>query len=260
MADLFLWSFCFLVSFTTGLLKRKSSGVGDNGEAASPESSDSDYSSGQSSASKRLHMESPLPTVIPSPTDILTRAFPGLSTTVLEHVLKGCNGNVLQAIEVIVQYNATKPLTNGMVGQQNVLQAQASPDMIPQASPHAQVPTPGSIPPIFKFNYVNGQYRYLMPPSLMPLASYMMPTTNGLGVPFPQFPVEMQNHQFKPVENTPETEVKSENGSGETKPVVNGYHTGVCKSCGQDTNPNENLCSACSASFTRKWSFSLNLF
>lgn len=252
MADLFLRPFFFLVSFTTGLLKRKSSGVGDNGEAASPESSDSDYSSGQSSASKRLHMESPLPTVIPSPTDILTRAFPGVSPTVLEHVLKGCNGNVLQAIEVIVQYNATKPLTNGIVAQQNVLPAQASPDTIPQVPPHAQVPTPGSIPPIFKFNYVSGQYRYLMPPSLMPLASYMMPTTNGLGVPFPQFPVDMQNHQFKPVENTPETEVKSENGSSETKPVVNGYHTGVCKGCGQDTNPNENLCLACSASFTRK--------
>lgn len=244
--------FFLLVSFTTGLLKRKSSGVGDNGEAASPESSDSDYSSGQSSASKRLHMESPLPTVIPSPTDILTRAFPGVSRTVLEHVLKGCNGNVLQAIEVIVQYNATKPLTNGIVGQQNVLPAQASPDTISQVPPHAQVPTPGSIPPIFKFNYVNGQYRYLMPPSLMPLASYMMPTTNGLGVPFPQFPVDMQNHHFKSVENTPETEVKSENGSSETKPVVNGYHTGVCKGCGQDTNPNENLCLACSASFTRK--------
>ena len=197
-------------------------------------------------------MESPLPTVIPSSTDILTRAFPGLSPTVLEHVLKGCNGNVLQAIGVIVQYNATKPLTNGIVGQQNVLQAQATPDANPQAPPHVHVPTSGSIPSIFKFNYFNGQYRYLMPPSLMPLASYMMPTTNSLGVPFPQFPVEMQNHQFKPVENTPETEVRGDNGSAERKPFVSGYHTGVCKGCGQDTNPYENLCSTCSASFTRK--------
>ena len=90
--------------FILGLLKRKNSNGQDNSCGASPESSDSDYSGNPSSASKRLHAESPLtvPTVTPPPSDILSRAFPGSSHAVLEHVLKGCNGNVLQAIEVIV--------------------------------------------------------------------------------------------------------------------------------------------------------------
>jgi len=240
-----------------GLLKRKSSGGGDNSNVGSPESSDSDYSSGPSSASKKLHVESPLtlPTVTTSPTDILTRAFPGLSYTVLEHVLKGCNGNVIQAIEVILQCNATRPATNanGLLGQPNLMQAQPPAGMSAQAPPHPPVPTSGSLPPLFKFNYVNGQYRYLMPPSLMPLSSYMLPTPNGVGLPFSQFPVDMQNHHFKPVaESPPEAEGNSENRSAETKPIVNGYDTGVCKGCGQETNPDENLCSTCSASFNRK--------
>ena len=240
--------------FILGLLKRKNSNGRDNSCGASPESSDSDYSGNPSSASKRLHAESPLtvPTVTPPPSDILSRAFPGLSHAVLEHVLKGCNGNVLQAIEVIVQCNATRPTTNGVLGQHNLLQAQPPPDMNSQASPHVSVPTSGTLPPLFKFNYGNGQYRYLMPPSLMPLTSYMLPTANGLGLPFHQFPVDMQNHQFKPVESAPEADVNGGNGSDETKPVVNGYHIGVCKGCGQDTNPEENLCVTCSASFNRK--------
>ena len=244
---------CFILHLNIGLLKRKNSGGRENSHS-SPESTDSDYSNGQQSASKRLNMESPLtlPTVAPSPTDILTRAFPGLSSTVLEHVLKGCNGNVLQAIEVIVQYNATRPTTNGMLGQSNLLPAQPPHEVSSQAPPHVPVPTSGSHPPLFKFNYVNGQYRYLMPPSLMPLTSYMLPTPNGLGLPFPQFQAEMQNHQFKPVESAPQTEVNGESGNAETKPVMNVYHAGVCKSCGQDTNPNENLCTSCSASFNRK--------
>ena len=246
-------------------MKRKNSGGRDPSNSNSPESSDSDYSSGPSSVSKRPHVESPLtlPTATPSPTDILTRAFPGISSTVLAHVLRGCNGNVLQAIEVIVQYNASRPLTNGFLGQANVMQAQAPSDINtqvptppppppPPPPPHAQVPTSGSMPPLFKFNYVNGQYRYLMPPSLMPLASYMLPTPNGLGLSFPQFPVELQNHQFKPVEHGPEAEVNGEGVNGDTKPVINGYTTGVCKGCGQETSHDENLCANCSASFSRK--------
>ena len=208
-------------------------------------------------------MESPLtlPTVIPSPTDILRRAFPGISSAVLELVLKGCDGNVLQAIEVIVQHNASRPLTNGFLGQPNIMQAQPPSDISAQVPPppppppppptHAQVPTTGSMPPLFKFNYVNGQYRYLMPPSLMPLTSYMLPTPNGLGLPFPQFPVDLPN-QFKPVESSPEAEVNGESVNGDTKPIVNGYSTGVCKGCGQETNQDENLCTNCSASFNRK--------
>ncbi|XP_068727597.1 doublesex- and mab-3-related transcription factor 3-like [Montipora capricornis] len=232
-----------------GILKRKNS-LGRENDVASPESSDSDYSSAPPSASKRQHTESPLtlPTVTPPPTDILARAFPGLSHSVIEHVLKGCNGNVLQAIEVIVKYSGNRPGTNGFFGNQNLLQTQLPTDMNPQAPPHVPVPTTGSLPPLFKFNYVNGQYRYLMQPSLMPLTSYMLPTPNGLGLPFPQFPVDMQNHQFRPVENTPEAEVTDENGTCETmKPVV-----GVCKSCGQDTNPEENPCASCEASCNRK--------
>lgn len=242
-------------SHILGLLKRKNSNGRENSNGASPESSDSDYSSAPSSASKRLHSESPLtlPTVVPSPTDILTRAFPGLSPSVLEHVLKGCNGNVLQAIEVIVQYSGNRPITNGIFGQQNVLQAQPQADVNPQASPHVAAPTAGSLPPLFKFNYVNGQYRYLMPQSLMPLASYMLPATNSMGLPFPQFPFDMQNHQFKPVESAPEAEVNDESGSSETKPPVDGYRIGVCKVCGQETTSEEQLCVTCSASFNRKW-------
>ena len=241
-------------AFILGLLKRKNSSGRENSCSASPESSDSDYSGNASSASKRLHSESPLtlPTVTPPPSDILTRAFPALSHTVLEHVLKGCNGNVLQAIEVIVQCNATRPTTNGVLGQHNLLQAQPPADVNSQAPPHVPVPTSGALPPLFKFNYGNGRYRYLMPPSLMPLTSYMLPTPNGLGLPFHQFPVDAQNHQFRPVESAPEADVNGENGSDETKPVVNGYHMGVCKGCGQETNPGENLCANCSASFNRK--------
>lgn len=163
---------------------------------------------------------------------------------------------MLQAIEVIVQYNASRPLTNGMLGQSNIMPVQPPSDINAQAPPppppHVQVPTTGSMPPLFKFNYVNGQYRYLMPPSLMPLTSYMLPPSNGLGLPFHQFPVELQNHQFKPVECAPETEVNGESVNGDAKPVINGYTTGVCKGCGQETNHDESLCANCSASFNRK--------
>ena len=244
--------------FYTGLLKRKSSSGRDLSNSNSPESSDSDYSNGTSSVSKRLHVDNPLtlPTATPSAMDILTRAFPSLSSAVLEHVLKGCSGNVLQAIEVIVQYNASRPLTNGMLGQSNILPAQPPSDNNAQAPPppppHAQVSTPGSMPPLFKFNYVNGQYRYLMPPSLMPLTSYMLPQTNGLGLPFHQFPVELQNHPFKPADCAPEPDVHGDNVNGDAKPVINGYTTGVCKACGQETNQDESLCPNCSASFNRK--------
>ena len=232
------------------MLKRKNS-IGRENEGASPESSDSDYSSAPSSASKRMHTESPLtlPTVTPPPTDILARAFPGLSHSVIEHVLKGCNGNVLQAIEVIVKYSANRPATNGMFDNQNLPPSQPLTDMGPQAPSPVSGPTTGSLPPLFKFNYVNGQYRYLMQPSIMPLTSYMLPTPNGLGLPFPQYPVDMQNHQFRPVENAPEPEISSENGSCETpKPS----QFGVCKSCGQESNPGENLCASCSATCNRK--------
>lgn len=232
------------------MLKRKNS-IGRENEGASPESSDSDYSSAPSSASKRMHTESPLtlPAVTPPPTDILARAFPGLSHSVIEHVLKGCNGNVLQAIEVIVKYSANRPATNGMFGHQNLPPSQPLTDMGPQAPSPVSGPTTGSLPPLFKFNYVNGQYRYLMQPSIMPLPSYMLPTPNGLGLPFPQYPVDMQNHQFRPVENAPEPEMTSENGSCETpKPS----QFGVCKSCGQESNPGENLCASCSATCNRK--------
>lgn len=257
--------FIHFIYLTAGLLKRKNSGGRDPSNSNSPESSDSDYSCGPSAVAKRPHVESPLtlPAATPSPTDILTRAFPGLSSTVLEYVLKGCNGNVLQAIEVIVQYNATRSQTNGMFGQPNIMQAHSSNDINgaqappppppPPPPPHVPVPSSGSMPPLFKFNYGNGQYRYLMPPSLMPLAQYMLPTPNGLGLPFPQFPVEMQNHQFKPVECGPETEVNKESANRhneETKPVVSGY--GVCKGCGHETNHDESLCANCTASFNRK--------
>ena len=159
-----------------GMLKRKNS-IGRENKGASPESSDSDYSSAPSSASKRMHTESPLtlPTVTPPPTDILARAFPGLSHSVIEHVLKGCNGNVLQAIEVIVKYSANRPATNGMFDNQNLPPSQPLTDMGPQAPSPVSGPTTGSLPPLFKFNYVNGQYRYLMQPSIMPLTSYNLP-------------------------------------------------------------------------------------
>lgn len=155
-----------------------------------------------------------------------------------------------------MQYNASRPLTNGILGQSNIMPVQPPSDINAQAPPppppHVQAPTTGSMPPLFKFNYVNGQYRYLMPPSLMPLTSYMLPPSNGLGLPFHQFPVELQNHQFKPVECAPETEVNGESVNGDAKPVINGYTTGVCKGCGQETNHDESLCANCSASFNRK--------
>lgn len=166
---------------------------------------------------------------------------------------------MLQAIEVIVQYNASRPLTNGMLGQSNILPAQPPSDNNTQAPPpppppQVQVPTSGSMAPLFKFNYVNGQYRYLMPPSLMPLTSYMLPPPNGLGLPFHQFPVDLQNHPFKPADcaPAPEPEVNGDNVSGDTKPVINGHTTGICKACGQETNQDESLCANCSASFHRK--------
>ncbi|PFX18204.1 doublesex- and mab-3-related transcription factor A2-like [Stylophora pistillata] len=240
-----------------GLLKRKHSGGRDASSSNSPESSDSDYGSGMASASKRPHVESTLtlPTVIPSPTDILTKAFPGLSSTVLEHVLKGCNGNVLQAIEVIVQYNATKPQTKGFLGQSNIPEPQPPNQVNPQAppplssqAPRVTHPSSGSVPPLFKFNYVNGQYRYLMPPSLIPLTSYMFPSANGVRLPFPQFPVDVRNQQFNPVEGALEAE---ESANSNTNPIST-YTSGVCKGCGQETSYDDNLCANCSVSFNRK--------
>ena len=244
----------FMVAYDTNRCfpgKRKNSSGRDSNHVNSPESSDSDYSSGASVPIKRAHMESPLnvPNGAPSAHEILVRAFPGHSPSVLELVLKGCNGNVLQAIEVIIQCNTNRPLVNGILGQPHSVPTQTAMEANSQTPPH--IPMGNASTPIVKFNYVNGQYRYLVPPSLLPFNSYMLPTPSGMGLRFPQFPVEMQNHQFKPIDGAPEPETGGNNGHGEIN-GSNGFTSGLCKSCGQKTDYEHSLCENCSSALNRK--------
>lgn len=197
---------------------------------SSPESFDGDYGTGVPAA-KRVNLESPLavnPTVqTPSHQEILTRAFPALSPIVLELVLKGCNGNIVQTIEVITQ--------SSMLTQPSIMPF-ASQQPANEAGTHGPAPSP-LYPPLFKLNYMNSQYRFFMPPSMMP---YMFPGPSGLGFPAPPFPPSQPEA----------SEAAGNSGNGVAnfdgeKTRQNGAET-LCSNCGRATNYNER-CSECSS-------------
>nr|AFV47369.1 DMRT E [Nematostella vectensis] len=101
---------------------------------------------------------------VPLPQDVLCRAFPNYTQAALDIVLKGCNGNLMHAIEVITQCETTS--------------SRQSPHLQPPVIPSSGEPGTMNplIPPLYKMNYMNGQYRFLMPPpGMMPLGFSMLP-------------------------------------------------------------------------------------
>ena len=166
---------------------------------------------------------------IPPPQEILTRAFPTVSPLVLELVLKGCNGNIVQAIEVVTQSSMLSPPSLPFA------------PVPPANEASAQGPSPPPLYPasLFKLNYLNGQYRYFVPPGMVPLNSYMFPGAPGLGFPAPSFPA--------PPPEVGEPAVNSASTSGAfdaEKARENGAET--CENCGGRGAKFNGRCSECS--------------
>ena len=106
-------------------------------------------------------------TKTPSDIEVLTRIFPNQPRYLLEMVLQGCSGKVLQAIDVI----RASSVANGTSGttaqpQVNVTSCQQPPGV--EAPPH--------------LNYgglMNNGYRYVYP-RLMTLQPYIVPGSSGV--------------------------------------------------------------------------------
>lgn len=60
--------------------------------------------------SRRWGGEALLKRVKPDPLDVMCKAFPGHGRDVLERILQGCGGNVVQAIECILENEGPTPL------------------------------------------------------------------------------------------------------------------------------------------------------
>lgn len=244
---------CFLIFIGYG--KRKYHQSSDSGS----NSPGSDLSSSQ--GAKRFALDSP-PTIqdgasapsLPMPQEILSRAFPHHSAMVLDLVLKGCNGNVLHAIEVISQYDKL-PKTTPM-----------GPLMPPMpVSTEPNVPMPNNLlTPMYKMNCMTGNYRYLVPPGMLPLGSYMFPggpPPFGCVPPPNSFPVPIatedahatsnghaereldgnSNDNINPkIERENEDERERENGANAAETSVS-----RCRFCGHAVHIGDRFCTNC---------------
>ncbi|KXJ14735.1 Phosphatidylinositol 4-kinase alpha [Exaiptasia diaphana] len=227
-----------------GYCKRKyhSSDSGSN-------SPGSDLSS-SAPGSKRQNLDSP-PTIrdgacnanLPMPQEVLSRAFPNYSPTILDLVLKGCNGNVLHAIEIISQYDKVPRIPMTVPGCMDTNAPVAN---------HL-------VPPLYKMNFANGGYRFLVPPGMFPFGSYMFPggTPPPFGVPssFPSHSEavegtaqeERSTHQNGDVVS-PKKEIENDREHCEEKSVKNGSQR--CESCGQTIHFGDRFCTNCTRRFS----------
>lgn len=209
---------------------------------------------------KRFALDSP-PTIqdgaqnLPMPQEILTRAFPHHSVMVLDLVLKGCNGNVLHAIEIISQYDKL-PRTTSLAPFMPPMPAGTEPSNIPPSLP----------PPLYKLNGMNGNYRYFVPPGMLPLSSYMFPggaSPFGCVPPpgsFPTMPTEDSQHAMHNGQTEREQETTTNNGLSpktekeddevadrERATASNRVENGVtqCQFCGQLVKFGDRFCTNC---------------
>lgn len=150
----------------------------------------------------------------PDPLDLLSRAFPNHCKNVLEMVLQGCNGNVVQAIEcLLTNQEKNKPLL---------------PIPMPLLAGYPRDIHPGMHPPMLyrKENFPHTFHqaipvncRFPPPP---PLFKPKAPTSPGYGF-------AMENILPSPDSSKP------------TKEELNRF----CTHCGKKANNNDNFCAFC---------------
>lgn len=213
---------------------------------------------------KRFALDSP-PTIqdgacapsLPMPQEVLTRAFPHYSAMVLDLVLKGCNGNVLHAVEIISQYDKL-PRTTSM--------SPFIPPMPVGTDPSNLPPSNNMLPPLYKLNGMNGNYRYFVPPGMLPLSSYMFPggpSPFGCVPPpgsFPGMPTEDSQHVMHNGATEREQDGRTNNGLSpktekedddvkerERTKASNGVENGItqCQFCGQAIDFGDRFCTNC---------------
>jgi hypothetical protein len=68
------------------------------------------YSPFSSEGSGRWERDAPPKRVRPNPLEVLCKAFPGHGRDVLERIYRGCGGNVVQAIECVLENEGPAPL------------------------------------------------------------------------------------------------------------------------------------------------------
>ncbi|KAK3731386.1 hypothetical protein QZH41_020343 [Actinostola sp. cb2023] len=223
----------------------------------------SDLGSSTSAGAKHPNLESP-PTIrdgacaatsLPLPHEVLSRAFPNHSPLVLDLVLKGCNGNVVHAIEIISQHDKIPKITPTM------------PSLPGCMDPTATVTNP-LMPPLYKLNCVNGNYRYFVPPGMLPLGSYMFPggpPPFGCVPPPPppsSFPVPMEglannSYDEREVRSTtneedvsPKIEREIDNGKESCAEGCNANSVSRCESCGHTIHFGDRFCTNCTRRFS----------
>jgi len=172
------------------------------------------------SAGRKLH---------PDPLGLLIRAFPSQCRSVLELVLQGCGGNVVQAIECLLQNQEKKQLPLPMPVP--VIASVAGPPPVMHPSLHFQGPPLFRKPEPFSHAFHR--------PPLSPNCPY--PSPPPLLKPKPQvsgYPFSMEAVLASPPNNV-------NAGSGSPKDESKSVVIHFCTKCGHKASYEDNFCAFC---------------
>ncbi|XP_044180793.1 LOW QUALITY PROTEIN: doublesex- and mab-3-related transcription factor A2-like [Acropora millepora] len=172
-------------------------------------------------AAKKLH---------PDPLGLLIRAFPSQCRSVLELVLQGCGGNVVQAIECLLQNQEKKqlplPMPIPVIGSVG-----APPPSTVHPALHFQGPSLFRKPEPFAHGFhrppLSPNCPYPPPPPLMKPKAHVS-----------AYPFSMENVLASPPSNA---NVKCGSTKEDDKPVVIHF----CTKCGRKASYEDNFCAFC---------------
>ena len=172
------------------------------------------------SAGRKLH---------PDPLGLLIRAFPSQCRSVLELVLQGCGGNVVQAIECLLQNQEKKqlplPMPVPVIGSVGGPPPQMHPAMHFQGPPLFR--KPGPFPHGFHRTPLSPNCPYPPPPPLL------KPKAQVTGFPF----------SMEAVLASPPNKVNA--GSGSPKDDEKSVVIHFCTKCGRKASCEDNFCAFC---------------
>lgn len=175
--------------------------------------------------------ESPSPgrKLHPDPLGLLIRAFPSQCRSVLELVLQGCGGNVVQAIECLLQNQEKKqlplPMPVPVIGTVGGPPPQMHPGMHFQGPPVFRKPEP--FPHGFHRTPLSPNCSYPPPPPLL------KPKAQVTGFPF----------SMEAVLASPPNKVNA--GSGSPKDNEKSVVIHFCTKCGRKASCEDNFCAFC---------------
>ena len=165
----------------------------------------------------------------PDPLGLLIRAFPSQCRSVLELVLQGCGGNVVQAIECLLQNQEKKQLPLPMPVP--VIASVAGPPPTIHPSLHFQGP------PLFRKPepFSHGFHRPPLSPNCTfpPPPPLLKPKPQATGYPF----------SMEAVLASPPNNVSAASGSLKQEGKTVGIH--FCTKCGRKASFEDNFCAFC---------------